>query len=181
MTDVRGGGIRAAASQVEKRIGDSAGSADKKKGSYRTAADVIYGGSGTNRTGLAHFATIPAGTKSVRVSAQLPETGFYATVFAMPGGGQAKPSSRIEVRDGSNKVRCSKSATHADVWTVVVGDFTESGKDNVVLNCTFAAPAAGTDVVVRFTGSVYGQAWGGAFMVGSVSAAPKNIRIEFLK
>lgn len=50
----------------------------------------------------------------------------------------------------------------------------------MALSSTFAAPAAGTDLVARFTGSVYGQAWGNAGIVSSVIAAPKNIRIEFL-
>lgn len=167
-------------SQVEKRIGNSAGSVDKAKGTYRTAASMAYVGSGTNRTGLAHFETIPAGTKNVRVSAQLPETSFYASAMAILGGSQSKPSSRIEVRDGSNGLRCRKSATHADVWVVAGGYFQQDGQDNVALSCTFAAPAAGTDVVVRFTGSVYGQAWGNAGIVSSVRAAPKNVRIEFL-
>ena len=163
------------------QINKSISFVNKDNGTYRTVGLVGLAAYGTNRRGLAHFLTVPSGTTTIRVTAQLPETRFYNSALgAIFGGAQVRSLSRIEVWDGSSTRICRRSRLHADVWALIAAYFEEDGSDNVVLDCEFDAPAAGRDIVVKFFSDVFAQAWGLGAARGDVRAEPANVRIELI-
>ena len=167
--------------EVKTQINKNVSFVDKEAGKYQSSGYVGVAGYGTDRRGLAHFLTVPSGTTTIRVTAQLPETRFYNSALgAIFGGAQVRSLSRIEVWDGSSTRICRRSRLHADVWALIAAYFEEDGSDNVVLDCEFDAPAAGRDIVIKFVSDVFGQAWGTANAFGSVGGKPSNIRIELI-
>jgi hypothetical protein len=164
------------------KVGNYAGSADKDKGTYKTVGRVMWAGGGTNRMGLAHYLTVPAGTTTIRVTAQLPETHYYnkAGSYIWGAGAQSRTYSRIEVWDGDSRRICQRSRLHADVWAVFLAFFTQQGRHNIVLECEFDAPPAGHDIVILHVSDVFVQAWGFADGIGVVEAQPANVKIDLI-
>lgn len=156
-------------------------SADKNEGKYTACATAAFVGAGTNRNGLAHFQTVPSGTTSIHVTTQLPETSFYMSGYAALGGSQVRTYSRIEVWDGSDRRLCRTTKLHGDLWAVVAWYYRKSGTHNVVLDCTFDAPAGGRDIVIKFVSDAFAQAWGSGIGGGQVTGRPDNVRIELTK
>lgn len=163
--------------EQETEIG-SGGRVDTIRGYYLAYGSAMGAGFGTNRRGLAHFLTVPAGTRSIRVTAQLPQTKYYNYAWAIPGAAHTRTVSRIEVWDGSNRRLCQVAKVHADVWVVLAWGLSRSGEHNVPLDCTFDSPGAGRDIVFKFVSDVYVNAWGGAHANGSVRGEPLNVRVD---
>jgi hypothetical protein len=155
---------------------------DKNLGKYSVHALVGFAGWGLNRRGLAHFETVPSGVRTIRVSAQLPESSFYNEVTVILfGGAQSRNYSRIEVWNGSSQRLCRSGRVHEDLWRVILGPTKRGGRDNLVLDCEFDAPAAGRDIVVKFVSDQYVNAWGMASAKGNVTGTPSNVKLTFIK
>lgn len=172
------------ARQLEQNVGGKQ-KIDQAAGSYEGRASV-NDSRGTNRAGLAHFQTIPRGTRRVRVTAQLPNTPYKAKIGvngSFFADAYARARSYIRVYNGSGTLLCMTRKTHTSVsagWFLFTS-VQRSGEDSIVLDCTFDAPPSGTDIVIRFTADNYVREGGINYLsVAEVIGKPRNIRIEFI-
>ncbi len=153
---------------------------DLETGEFTANADSIFIGSFKNKAGLGDYIRVPWATRSIRVTAKLPETYVYLAAYAGPGGSGAAGSSVIDVltEDGA---RCVKTREHGVVIAPVVWHASLDMEDTTILACEMFAPPANQDIVVRFQSVADVTSGGVAFGYATVSSKPAPIRVRLIE
>jgi hypothetical protein len=163
-----------------QRNGEGTVSENLETGEFEAFAEGYFAASFKNKAGLGDYVRVPWATRTIRVSAKLPETRVYLVAYAGPGGAGASGSSKIDVltEDGDS---CVEEQEHGTVIAPVVWHSTLEMDETTLMACQMEAPPASQDIAVRFQAIADVTSGGVAFGYARVTSKPAPIRVRLIE